>query len=52
MLLTPAKSSDDRIKCLLVDDVPENLIALEALLASERVQVLTAQSARRRWNCC
>ncbi|WP_063589083.1 hybrid sensor histidine kinase/response regulator [Achromobacter ruhlandii] len=44
MLLTPAKSSDDRIKCLLVDDVPENLIALEALLASERVQVLTAQS--------
>ncbi|MCG2599703.1 MAG: hybrid sensor histidine kinase/response regulator, partial [Achromobacter sp.] len=44
MLLTPAKPSDDRIKCLLVDDVPENLVALEALLASDRVDVLKAQS--------
>lgn len=36
----------DRIKCLLVDDVPENLIALEALLQREGVQILTAQSGR------
>ncbi|WP_313065512.1 hybrid sensor histidine kinase/response regulator [Achromobacter animicus] len=44
MILTSAPSRDDRIKCLLVDDVPENLIALEALLASDRVEVLKAQS--------
>lgn len=44
MTPTPAPLPDDRIKCLLVDDVPENLIALEALLASDRVQVLKAQS--------
>ncbi|KAA5923038.1 response regulator [Achromobacter xylosoxidans] len=44
MILTSAKPSDDRIKCLLVDDVPENLVALEALLASDRVEVLKAQS--------
>ena len=44
MILTPAKSPAARIKCLLVDDVPENLIALEALLASDRVEVLKAQS--------
>ncbi len=36
----------DRIKCLLVDDVPENLIALEALLQREGVEILTAQSGR------
>lgn len=41
---TSAHSADDRIKCLLVDDVPENLIALEALLESDRVEVLKAQS--------
>ncbi len=41
---TSAQSPDDRIKCLLVDDVPENLVALEALLASDRVEVLKAQS--------
>lgn len=44
MILTPAKSTEARIKCLLVDDVPENLVALEALLASDRVDVLKAQS--------
>jgi len=44
MIPTSAPSRDDRIKCLLVDDVPENLIALEALLASDRVEVLKAQS--------
>ncbi|WMD22291.1 hybrid sensor histidine kinase/response regulator [Achromobacter seleniivolatilans] len=44
MILTPAKSPAARIKCLLVDDVPENLIALEALLDSGRVEVLKAQS--------
>jgi len=44
MILTPAPAPDDRIKCLLVDDVPENLVALEALLESDRVEVLKAQS--------
>lgn len=36
----------DRIKCLLVDDVPENLIALEALLQGEGIEILKAQSGR------
>ncbi|KAJ8135761.1 hypothetical protein OY671_011027, partial [Metschnikowia pulcherrima] len=44
MLLTPAKPSDDRIKCLLVDAVPENSVASEASSASDRVDVLKAQS--------
>lgn len=34
----------DRIKCLLVDDVPENLIALEALLQRDGIEILKAQS--------
>ena len=33
-----------RIKCLLVDDVQENLIALEALLQRDGLEILTAQS--------
>ena len=44
MFLTSARPQDERIKCLLVDDVPENLVALEALLESGRVEVLKAQS--------
>ncbi|CAM3687619.1 hybrid sensor histidine kinase/response regulator [Paracidovorax anthurii] len=32
------------VKCLLVDDVPENLIALEALLRGDGVHILTAAS--------
>lgn len=35
-----------RIKCLLVDDVPQNLIALEALLRRDDVEILTAASGR------
>lgn len=34
----------DRIKCLLVDDVQENLIALEALLQRDGIEILKAQS--------
>lgn len=34
----------DRTKCLLVDDVEENLIALEALLQRDGVDILKAQS--------
>ncbi|BEP93855.1 hybrid sensor histidine kinase/response regulator [Acidovorax sp. A79] len=34
----------DRIKCLLVDDIPENLIALEALLQRDGLDILKAQS--------
>jgi two-component system, sensor histidine kinase and response regulator len=33
-----------RIKCLLVDDLHENLLALSALLQSDEVETLTAQS--------
>lgn len=35
-----------RIKCLLVDDVPQNLTALEALLRRDDVELLLAQSGR------
>lgn len=38
--LTPAR----KVACLVVDDVPENIIALRALLQSDDVDVLTAQS--------
>ncbi len=34
----------ERIKCLVVDDVPENLVAVEALLQSDSIEVLKAQS--------
>ncbi|OZI42431.1 hybrid sensor histidine kinase/response regulator [Bordetella genomosp. 5] len=44
MISSPDTTTDDRIKCLLVDDVPENLVALQALLENDRVQVLKAQS--------
>lgn len=44
MISSPDTLTDDRIKCLLVDDVPENLVALQALLENDRVQVLKAQS--------
>jgi len=33
-----------RVRCLLVDDVPENLVALEALLQGEDVDILKAAS--------
>ena len=33
-----------RIKCLLVDDVEENLVALEALLQRDGIEILKAQS--------
>jgi len=33
-----------RIKCLLVDDVRENLVALEALLQRDDIEILKAQS--------
>ncbi len=34
------------VKCLLVDDLEENLLALSALLASPDVEILTARSGR------
>src|SRR5882672_5212319 len=33
-----------RIKCLLVDDLPENLLALSTLLRSDDVELLEARS--------
>jgi signal transduction histidine kinase len=37
--------SSPPVKCLLVDDLAENLLALSALLADDDVEVLTARSA-------
>lgn len=34
------------VKCLIVDDLPENLLALAALLESPKVEVLQARSGR------
>ena len=40
----PPMPQTDRTKCLLVDDVEENLIALEALLQRDGLDILKAQS--------
>ncbi len=44
--MTPARRESQLppIKCLIVDDVAENLVALEALLRADDVDVLCAQS--------
>ena len=42
--LHPQPLPAERIKCLVVDDVPENLVAVEALLHSDGIEVLKAQS--------
>ena len=39
-----AAAPDQAIKCLIVDDIPENLVALEALLRRDGLQILQAQS--------
>jgi two-component system sensor histidine kinase/response regulator len=36
----------ERVKCLLVDDLEENLLALEALLRQDDVEILKARSGR------
>lgn len=38
------ESSTRKVACLIVDDVPENIVAMRALLESDDVDVLTAQS--------
>ena len=51
---TPARRADQsmtgraapRVKCLLVDDLDENLLALSALLRRDDVELLLARSAR------
>jgi signal transduction histidine kinase len=43
--MTPAERAQPLpVKCLLVDDLEENLVALSALLARDDVQLLTARS--------
>ena len=42
--LPPSAQGTSNIKCLLVDDVEENLIALEALLQRDDVDILKASS--------
>lgn len=44
--MTPAASHPSRIRCLIVDDVEENLVALEALLQRDDVDILRAASGR------
>lgn len=48
MILSPAPSrcppAQAPVKCLIVDDLDENLLAMGALLRSDDVQVLTARS--------
>jgi two-component system, sensor histidine kinase and response regulator len=43
-VLTMSNEMETRVKCLLVDDLEENLLALSALLQREDVEVLTARS--------
>jgi len=43
-LSPPPAPRTGRIKCLLVDDIRENLIALEALLQGDDIDILQAQS--------
>jgi CheY-like chemotaxis protein len=42
MMMKPPKP----LNILVVDDVPQNLLAMQALLADERTTVLTAESAQ------
>ncbi|MDB5848272.1 MAG: hybrid sensor histidine kinase/response regulator [Rhodoferax sp.] len=42
----PATEKIDKVKCLLVDDLQENLLALSALLRRDDVELLIAHSAR------
>lgn len=44
--LPNAPSLSTRVKCLVVDDIEENLIALEALLQHEDIDILTASSGQ------
>ena len=46
MNATPAPSARPLVKCLLVDDREENLLALRALLRSDDVELLEARSGR------
>ena len=48
-----ARDASRSVKCLLVDDLEENLLALTALLRRDDVEVLKAQlRAPRRSSCC
>lgn len=40
------RGDTESVKCLIVDDLAENLLALEALLRADGVEVLQARSAR------
>lgn len=43
-LASAQAQAPERVKCLLVDDIEENLIALEALLQCDEVEILKASS--------
>ena len=44
--MNPQELPAARVKCLVVDDVADNLFAMAALLQNDAVEVLTAQSGR------
>src|ERR1700754_1091591 len=44
MSAVPVASMENSVKCLLVDDLEENLLALSALLQRPDLEILTAQS--------
>src|SRR6185369_16561002 len=46
MSAAPVASMENSVKCLLVDDLEENLLALEALLRRPDLEILTARSGR------
>jgi CheY-like chemotaxis protein len=47
----PAQSQTP-VNLLIVDDVPQNLVAMQALLQREGVNCCWPARARRRWSCC
>ena len=45
-------SQTDRVKCLIVDDIAENLIAIEALLQRDGIEFLKAHSGPEALELC
>jgi signal transduction histidine kinase len=50
--MTPDPQPQDKVKILLVDDKPENLVALEAVLDGLGQELITAQSGREALRAC
>jgi CheY-like chemotaxis protein len=50
--LQPEVAPQDAVKILLVDDKPENLVALEAVLEAPGQQLVKAQSGKEALRAC